>query len=152
MILVTIAISPFNFILDKRCFTIQQQKVITKDYKEDIAIIHLAGQHSIVALIEVAFSVNPSLAKVLPSKLAECLLYAYYELKKGERESFTICSALTDFYTWHIFEVKIQRYVPKLKIEKYYTILHAVSEVNESDDSLKLLLADIIKFLVLCCK
>ena len=122
-----------------------------KDYKEDIAIIHLADQRSIVALKEVAFSVNPSLVKVTPSKLAECLLYAYYELKKVERTSFSKYSALTDFYAWHIFEVTIQRSVPKLKIEKYCTILRTVSEVNESADSMKLFLADIIKFLILFC-
>ena len=88
VVLVTITIPPFNLILGKTNFTIQQQKYVTKDYKEDIAIIQLAQENAVVALIEVAFSVNSSLVRVTSHKLAECLLYAYYELKKPERKSY----------------------------------------------------------------
>lgn len=134
-----------DFVIGKTEYTLQPQIEVVNKFKEDYGILKIVdNQSKVVAFIEVAASVHPTLSKVDVSKLCETLLYVFYHFNTTGTDGL-VYSVLTDSYSFHIFQVGMNRRRGVLQIERYYTFTTSDEELC-GDDNLLSHLYNILKF------
>lgn len=119
-----------------------------KTYREDLAIIDIVTLNPdamVKGFIEVTLTTSQYLLCEI-SKLTETLLYAYYQLLLYNQPGLSIISVLSDFQTWHVFKVSLNR-MNKVVIEGYLKKCFDSSS-NDFDKDLLRFIFGFLKLLV----
>lgn len=122
----------FSCVLGESFFIRNEYQV--KTHKEDLAVIQVLSSDMIVkAFIEVALKSSQELSCEV-TNITETFLYGYYQLKELAVVTDMIC-ILSDFKTWHLFNVSLDRDL-KLKIKGYTRRVFDFSNPNYKEELL----------------